>query len=41
MEDFILAAGPLTVVLGCQYWVMSPGKEQEKLNTELWAKHGK
>jgi hypothetical protein len=41
MEGFILAAGPLAIVLGCLYWVMSLGKEQAKLNAELWAKHGK
>ncbi|MEX0957833.1 MAG: hypothetical protein WDZ63_00945 [Burkholderiales bacterium] len=41
MTGAILLLGPLTVILGCLYWVMSLGKEQAKLNAELWSQHGK
>jgi hypothetical protein len=41
MTGAILLLGPLAVILGCLYWVMSLGKEQAKLNAELWSKHGK
>jgi hypothetical protein len=39
MTSAILLLGPLTVVIGCLYWVMSLGKAQVKLNEELWAKY--
>jgi hypothetical protein len=39
MTSAILLLGPLTVVIGCLYWVMSLGKAQTKLNEELWAKY--
>ena len=39
MTSAILLMGPLTVIIGCLYWVMSLGKEQAKLNEVLWAKY--
>jgi hypothetical protein len=36
MTSAILLLGPLTVVIGCLYWVMSLGKQQAALNAELW-----
>lgn len=41
MTAAIMLLGPLTVIIGCLYWVMSLGKEQEKLNEELWATYRK
>lgn len=38
MTAAILLVGPLAVILGCLYWVMSLGKQQAELNEELWAK---
>jgi hypothetical protein len=38
MTTAILILGPLTVIIGCLYWVMSLGKEQTALNAELWPK---
>jgi hypothetical protein len=38
MTSIILLLGPLTVILGCLYWVMSLGKAQATLNAELWPK---
>ena len=38
MTSALLLLGPLTVIIGCLYWVMSLGKEQMKLNAELWPK---
>ena len=40
MTTAILIGGPLTVVLGALYWVLSFYKEQHALNVELWKKHG-
>jgi len=31
MTSTILLLGPLTVIIGCLYWVMSLGKEQAAL----------
>ncbi len=39
MTSVILLLGPLSVIVGCLYWVMSLGNEQAKLNKELWAKY--
>jgi hypothetical protein len=39
MTAAIMLLGPLFVVIGCLYWVMSLGKEQAKLNEVLWAKY--
>ncbi len=39
MTSAILLLGPLTVIIGCLYWVMSLGKEQAKRNELLWAKY--
>jgi hypothetical protein len=36
MTSVVLVLAPLTVIIGCLYWVMSLGKEQEKLHAELW-----
>ncbi len=41
MTNVILLAGPLTVIIGCLYWVMSLGKEQAALNADLWPKLSK
>jgi hypothetical protein len=38
MTGTILLLGPLTVVIGCLYWVMSLGKAQAALNADLWPK---
>ena len=38
MTSALLLLGPLTVMIGCLYWVMSLGMEQMKLNAELWPK---
>ncbi len=38
MTATILLLGPLSVVLGCLYWVMYLGKEQAELHAELWPK---
>jgi hypothetical protein len=38
MTSAILILGPLTVVIGCLYWVMSLGKQQAALNADLWPK---
>ena len=38
MTAVIMILGPLTVVIGCLYWVMSLGKQQMALNAELWPK---
>ena len=40
MTTAILIAGPLSVVLGSLYWVISLYKSQHALNVELWKKHG-
>ncbi len=39
MTSVFLLLGPLSVIVGCLYWVMSLGNEQAKLNEVLWAKH--
>jgi hypothetical protein len=41
MTATVMIVAPLAVVIGCLYWVMSLGKVQAELNTELWKKHGK
>ena len=41
MTAVILLLGPLAVILGCLYWVMSLGKQQAELNAELWPKLSK
>lgn len=38
MTSAILLLGPLTVIIGCLYWVMSLGKQQLKLHAEIWPK---
>jgi hypothetical protein len=40
MTGAILLLAPLTVIIGCLYWVMSLGKEQMELHKELWPKQG-
>jgi hypothetical protein len=39
MTAALMLLGPLFVIVGCLYWVMSLGKEQAKLNEVLWAKY--
>ena len=39
MTATLMLLGPLFVIVGCLYWVMSLGKEQAKLNAVLWAKY--
>ena len=39
MTSVILLVGPLSVIIGCHYWVMSLGNEQAKHNEVLWAKY--
>lgn len=38
MTGTILLLGPLAIVIGCLYWVMSLGKAQSALNADLWPK---
>jgi hypothetical protein len=38
MTAVIMIVGPLTVIIGCLYWVLSLGTEQAALNAELWPK---
>ncbi len=41
MTSTILLAGPLTVIIGCLYWVLSLGKQQAVLHADLWPKQRK
>ena len=40
MANVVLAVGPLTMVLGSLYWVLSFSKEQTKVTREVWKQHG-
>jgi hypothetical protein len=40
MTIVLLLCGPLAVVFGALYWVMSFHDRQEALDREEWAKHG-
>ena len=40
MDNVILLLGPLGVVLGALYWVMSFYHDQLALNRKLWKQHG-
>lgn len=40
MTAAILLGGPLFVVIGCLFWVLSLSNEQAKVNAEVWAQHG-
>jgi hypothetical protein len=40
MTGVILLGGPLFVVLGCLYWVLSLSKKQAVVNAEIWKRHG-
>jgi hypothetical protein len=40
MTGLILLGGPLFVVLGCLYWVLSLSKKQAVVNAEVWKRHG-
>lgn len=40
MATVMLLCGPLAVVFGALYWVMSFHNEQEALDREEWARHG-
>jgi len=38
MTSSILLLGPLAVIIGCLYWVLSLGKQQAILHAEIWPK---
>jgi len=38
MTAAIMIIGPLSVVIGCLYWVLSLGEAQVTLNADLWPK---
>jgi hypothetical protein len=40
MTTMLLLCGPLAVVFGALYWVMSFHNDQEALDREEWARHG-
>lgn len=40
MANVVLAVGPLTMVLGCLYWVLSFTKQQTEVTREVWKQHG-
>lgn len=40
MTAAILLGGPLSIVIGCLFWVLSLSNEQAKVNAEVWAQHG-
>jgi hypothetical protein len=40
MTGMVLLGGPLLVVIGCLFWVLSLSNEQARVNAEVWAKHG-
>jgi hypothetical protein len=40
MTGVILLGGPLFVVLGCLYWVLSLSKKQAIVSAEIWKRHG-
>jgi hypothetical protein len=40
MANVVLAVGPLTMVLGALYWVLSFSKHQSKVTAEIWKQHG-
>jgi hypothetical protein len=40
MTTAVLIGGPLFLVLGALYWVLSFSKEQAELNAERWKRHG-
>ena len=40
MTTVVLICGPLFVVLGALYWVLSFSKEQNEFNAQHWKKYG-
>ena len=38
MTSIVLLLGPLTVIIGCLYWVLSLGNAQATLHAEIWPK---
>jgi hypothetical protein len=40
MTSVVLLCGPLFLVLGALYWVLSFSKEQAEFNAEHWKRHG-
>jgi hypothetical protein len=40
MTTAILIGGPLFLVLGALYWVLSFSKEQAEFNAVHWKRHG-
>ena len=40
MTGVLLLGGPLLVIVGCLFWVLSLANEQAKVNAEIWKRHG-
>jgi hypothetical protein len=40
MANVVLALGPLAMVLGSLYWVLSFSKTQSEVTAEIWKQHG-
>jgi len=40
MANVVLALGPLAMVLGSLYWVLSFSKKQSEVTAEIWKAHG-
>ena len=40
MANVVLALGPLAMVLGSLYWVLSFSKTQSEFTKEVWKQHG-
>ena len=40
MANVVLALGPLAMVLGSLYWVLSFSKTQSEVTKEVWKQHG-
>jgi hypothetical protein len=40
MTNVVLALGPLALVLGSLYWVLSFSKTQSEVTAEVWKQHG-
>jgi hypothetical protein len=40
MANVVLALGPLALVLGSLYWVLSFSKMQSEVTAKVWKQHG-
>jgi len=40
MTAVLLLGGPLLVIIGCLFWVLSLANEQAKVSAEVWKRHG-